>query len=68
MLIEETIVGDPTPLDPMWYIKKRYSARFPSPDQNLSVYPAFVKIQRGIARYRNEICLDNINLEVKRNS
>lgn len=65
MLIEETIIGDPTPLDPMWYVKKRYSARFPSPEISLRNYPSFVKILRGIARYKNEICLDNINLEVR---
>lgn len=64
MLTEETIIGDPTPLDPCWHLKKRYNTRFSSMYQPTNDFPYFVKIFRGIARYDYEICLDNINLEV----
>lgn len=64
MLIEETVVGDPLPLNPNFDTRKSSQIR-PSAEESLYELTDFIKISRGIARYENEICLENINLEVR---
>lgn len=65
MLTEETTVGDPSSLDPYWESKQKSSHRMGlSVPPSLSDLSNYVRISRGIARYGNEICLENINLEV----
>ncbi|CAH1183645.1 unnamed protein product [Phaedon cochleariae] len=63
MLTDETTVGDPTILDPLLHTKpKKYNVRhsFPSTSED----EPFVRVVHGIAKYGEDVCLDDINLEV----
>lgn len=67
MLTDETTVGDGTILDPLSIVKKREKTTKIPPvvrEQDFVDFPFYVNIIRGIARYGNTICLDNINLQV----
>lgn len=64
MVIDETSVGDPTPMDPDYAGKKVERPRTVSEDMTSYGFPQYIKISRGIAKYGTDICLENINLEV----
>lgn len=64
MVIEETSVGDPTPMDPDFTGKKVERPKAVSEDMSIYGFPQYIKISRGIAKYGSDICLENINLEV----
>lgn len=66
LLTEETDVGDPTPIDPNWRIKpnrRRYKKeRDMAPERLLQ--PRGIWIENAWARYGNEVCLEDITLDV----
>lgn len=64
MLIDETLVGDPTSMDPDYAGKKVERPKAVSEDITNYDFPQYIKISRGIAKYGSDICLENINLEV----
>ncbi|KAJ8966239.1 hypothetical protein NQ314_003654 [Rhamnusium bicolor] len=64
MLTEETHIGDPTLLDPKWKNKpKKVEFNKQNPGINSDETPR-ITVVHGIAKYGNDICLDDINLEV----
>ncbi|XP_074027104.1 probable multidrug resistance-associated protein lethal(2)03659 isoform X2 [Leptinotarsa decemlineata] len=62
MLTEETSIGDPTPLDPLWQNKpKKVGLRRTS--SNTEVNLPFIELSHGMAKYGEDVCLEDINLE-----
>lgn len=62
LLLEETDIGDPTPLDCDWKSKPERYNRNESYDP---MKPTVVSIENASARYASEICLRNITLELE---
>lgn len=63
MLTRETNIGDPTPLDPLWE-KKPVKDLTIKPRTVLPLYEnPRVVIIHGIAKYGENVCLEDINLE-----
>lgn len=63
MLIDETITGDPTPLNPYWRIKPIKDLAF----KPMSLLPSYenpkVIVVHGIVKYGDDMCLEDINME-----
>lgn len=63
MLTKEASIGDPTPLDPLWEKKPVKENAF-KPRSALPLYEnPRVVIVHGIAKYGENICLEDINME-----
>ncbi|KAF2880617.1 hypothetical protein ILUMI_25557 [Ignelater luminosus] len=66
LLTEETDVGDPTPIDPNWRIKpnrrKYKKERDMAPERLL--LPRGIWVENAWARYGDDVCLDDITLDV----
>lgn len=62
MLQEETNVGDPTPLDSEWRSKPH---RYDTSDKYDPSQPVAVSIADASARYGDEVCLQNIDFELR---
>lgn len=60
MLLEETDIGDPTPLDIDWKSKPH---RYNTKDRYDPTEPVVISIDNASAKYGNEVCLENITLE-----
>lgn len=67
MLTEETDVGDPTPIDPLWRVKPDLGKYKISRDffPERALMPKGINIVEASAKYGDVICLDNINLQVQ---
>ncbi|KAJ8960745.1 hypothetical protein NQ318_020038 [Aromia moschata] len=64
MMTEETVIGDPTPLDP----STKYKLRIVLDSERRPLKPndtAHIGIVHGMAIYADEICLEDVNLEVE---
>lgn len=61
MLLEETDIGDPTPLDSEW--KSKPDVYNIEPNYNPEE-PVEVLVQNASAKYGDEICLNDVTLEV----
>lgn len=71
MLTEESSVGDPTPLNPYWH-DKRFKKNRTLPHIATSEISLddevwkYVSLDHVSAKYGDEVCLSNINLELQR--
>lgn len=61
MLLEETDIGDPSPLDCDWKSKPH---RYNTKEQYDPTEDVVISIQNASAKYGSEVCLKNITLEV----
>lgn len=62
MFLEETEIGDPTPLDVDWKLKPdRYNTK----ESYNPTQPVEISIKYAYAKYGDEVCLKNIVLEVQ---
>lgn len=62
MLLEETEIGDPTPLDVDW---KSKPDRYNTEESYNPTQPVVISIKNAYAKYGDEVCLKNIVLEVQ---